>query len=833
MRLNLSLAWRLLRAQWQAGDVRVLVLALVLAITALTAVSFFTNRVGQQLKQQGASLLGADAVLIADHPITPQRSQQSMQRGLHTASTLEFTSMAIHGERNQLAEIKAIDAHFPLIGSFGVQTKPPITHNVVGGPARGEVWLAPALAQTLNITLGDRLVLGASQFKVSGWIVGEPSRGGGLMNLAPRVMMHLQDVPATQLLQFGSRVKYSLAVSGRPAQVQAWQQAVRPQLQAGEHIEEVSAARPEIRAALNKADTFLGLSALVTVMLSVVAMLLSSQPFIGRCQEAAVLLRVFGANTRTIRSVMTWQAVFLAGIGALLGCVLGFLVQFGLAEIVGNLFVERLPAPNWTPIGLGVALSFSIVLSLMWPSIHALRQLSPMQRLRAGVPPLMPSAWRHYLPLLAVIVSFVLILAQSLALAFAFIAGIAGLSLIAGAAAYAMALALHRFSDQRALPMSLVLGLRNLKRRLTVSLIQIVGFSLGAMVLMLITMIKTDLLQAWQQSLPQDAPNQFVINIQPDQVAAMRQRLSQMPIVPAQPTLYAMIRGRLIEKNGTPMHSDQFQDERAKRLIDREFNLSGSGAMHDDNQLVQGQWWGPQQADAKLISLEQGIAKTLNIQLGDILTFDIAGQNMSLQVASIREVKWDNLRPNFFAVTPPLTLAGFPTSYLTAFQLPATERVHNQRLVQTFPNISVIDMGSVLTQIRDILAKLTLAVSFIFAFCIAAGLVVLTAALVATRLDRAQEASLLRALGASKKQVVTMLLTEYLSIAWVSATVAVLIANLLGAYVSTQLLDIPFHWNLSLSLSVYSLALVLIPLAAWLVIRRLINLPPKQVLHSL
>lgn len=833
MRLNLTLAWRLLRAQWQAGDVRVLLLALVLAITTLTAVSFFTNRVAQQLTQQGASLLGADAVLLSDHPITPRWQAQSQQMGLKTALTLEFTSMAIHGELSQLAEIKALDDHFPLIGDFGVQAQTQALNRVAGGPAPGQVWLAPALAQTLKLRVGDRLALGATYLTVSGLIVREPSRGASLFNLAPRVMMHIQDVPATQLLQFGSRVKYCLAVSGSSAQLRAWRENMTPQLQRGEKLEEVSAARPEIRSALDKAETFLGLSALVTVMLSVVAMALSSQPFIARCQETAVLLRVFGANTRTIQSIMRWQALLLASIGGLVGCALGFLVQFGLAEIASTLFVERLPAPNWMPIGLGVGLSFSIVFSLMWPPLQALSKVSPMHRLRAGVTPLAPTTWLRYLPLLAVIFFFVLSLAKTMPLAAAFIAGIVSLSVLAGASAYAMAFALHRLSDRLSLPMSMVLGLRNLKRRLQLSMIQIVGFSLGAMVLMLITMIKTDLLEAWQQSLPLDAPNQFVINIQPEQADAVRQFLSTMPIDPAHPTLYPMIRGRLVAKNGAPIRSEQFSDERAKRLIDREFNLSESAHMHADNQLLQGRWWGPQVAGAHLMSLEQGVAHSLQIALGDTLTFDIAGQTMTLKVSSLRQVKWDNLRPNFFAVTPPRTLAHFPTSYLTAFHLPESKMAHSQRLVQQFPNLSVIDMGSVLTQIRDILAKLTLAISFIFTFCIVAGVVVLTAALVATRHERAQEASLLRALGASKKQIVSMLLTEYISIALVSATVAVLIANVMGAYVSTQLLDIPFHWNVGLSLGVYALALTVIPVAAWAVIRRFLNVPPKQVLHSL
>jgi putative ABC transport system permease protein len=373
----------------------------------------------------------------------------------------------------------------------------------------------------------------------------------------------------------------------------------------------------------------------------------------------------------------------------------------------------------------------------------------------------------------------------------------------------------------------------NLKRRLGLSVAQIIGFSLGAMVLMLLVIIKTDLMQSWQSSLPVDAPNRFIINIQQNQVAPVKTLIRQLDVNQAKPQVYAMIRGRLVEKNGQPISAEMFTDERAKRLVSREFNLSSTAVMQADNKLLQGRWWRADEAAAPLLSLEQGIATTLNIKLGDTVTYDIAGSKITLTVSSIRKVEWDSMRANFFAVTPPETLAKFSASYMTAFYLPKSQDNALNSILQQFPNFTVIDVASMMNQVRDIMSKLSIAVSFVFGFCVLAGVVVLYAALVATRSARLQEASLLRAFGASRKQVSLMMLTEFVSIAVVASIVAVLVASGLSYYLSRFVLDIPYQFNFPLALSVLAIALVLIPLAAWLVIRSYLNVAPKQLLNSI
>ena len=829
--MSFKLAWQQLLSQYKSGDLRVLLFALVLAVTSITAVNFFTNRIAQHLNSEGGMLLGGDLVVISDHQLPDSYEVLATQYGLQATPTLEFASMAINGESNQLAEIKAISNGFPLRGDLGVQfTSDKPLQSVQSIPKKGEVWIEPRLASAINIKLGDKLELGASKLVVAGFLTREPSRGGDMFSFAPRLMMNSRDVVATDLIQFGSRVKYQLLVAGEPQKVQQFLEKITPILQRGERVQDVKNARPEIKSALDKAETFLGLSAMVSVVLSVVAMLLASGPFLALSLETAALLRCFGASKATIQTIMLQQTALLALVGAVFGCVLGFLVQSGLAYFAGRLFIESLPAPNYLPVLIGTVMSFAILFAIMWPQIQAIKNVPTMRILRSDVASKQAKIWQNYLPVALVIAVLIVWLAKTLQLAGAFLAGVFGICLVAGVLAYVLSNALYKLS-KKASNRAVGLGLANLKRRLSLTIAQIIGFSLGVMVLMLLLMIKNDLMQSWARSLPANAPNRFIINIQPAQVPQVSAFASDIGI--NNPQVFAMIRGRLIAKNNQALNENMFAEERAKRLLTREFNLSSAAIMQVDNKLLQGRWWRADEANSPLLSLEEDIAKALDIKLNDVLTYDIAGSKIDLTVTSIRKVEWDSMRANFFAVTPPNTLAKFQSSYMTAFYLPKNQDDALNILLQKFPNFTVIDVASIMNQVRDIVQKMSLAIGFVFTFCIIAGLVVLYAALVATREARIKESAMLRVLGASRRKAALALLTEFACIGALASTVAVIIASSLAYYLSRFVLDIAYQFNWVLAAQSLILALVLVPLAAWLVIRSYLNVPPKQLLNNI
>ena len=643
--------------------------------------------------------------------------------------------------------------------------------------------------------------------------------------------MNSQDVAATKLIQFGSRVKYQVLAAGNAKQLTQFSNTVLPLIQRGERVEDVKTARPEIRSALDKAETFLGLSAMVSVVLSVVAMLLASGPFVTRAQESAALMRTFGANKTTVMKISLIQTAILALIGAVFGCLLGFLLQNILAISAGKLFLETLPAPTYTPILIGFTLSFTLLFSIMWPHIQTLKTIPAMRILRNDYAVNSLSTWRLYWPVVLSVVLLILWVAKTMQLALAFILGLLVLCVITSAVAYGISQLLYSLSQRNAFQNSLGFGLANLKRRLGLSIAQMIGFSLGAMVLMLLMMIKTDLMQAWQGSLPIDAPNRFIINIQPDQVVPVQAFIKDLGV--KSPQVFPMIRGRLVAKNNQLISANAFDNERAKRLVSREFNLSSAATMQADNKLLQGRWWRADEANAPLLSLEEDIAKVLNVAIGDTLSFDITGSKITLTVTSIRKVEWDSMRANFFAVTPPKALDQFSASYMTAFYLAKNQDNALNKLLQQFTNFTVIDVASIMNQVRDIMQKLTTAVGFVFTFCIVAGLVVLYAALVATREARIRESALLRVLGASRSQTTQAFLIEFVCIGAVAALVAVVVASGLSFYLSRFILDIPYQFNGQLAFIAFSAALIFIPLAAWLAIKSYLNVPPKQLLNSI
>ena len=832
-----KLACNQLLAQYKSGDLRVLLLALVLAVSSITAVNFFTYRISAHLNSQGGLLLGGDLVLISDHTMSNDLVIAAKRQALNTTQTIEFASMAINGEKNQLAEIKALSAGFPLRGDLEIkpgENTPPQSVQTI--PNKGEIWIEPRLANALNVKVGDNIELGSSQLKVAALLTREPSRGGDMFSFAPRLMMNMDDVAATQLVAFGSRIKYQLLVAGEPINVAQFSTDISPNLQRGERVEDVKTARPEIKSALDKAEIFLNLSALVSVILSIVAMLLACQPFVTRAQETAGLLRCFGASTANIRAVMIWQVLLLAIIGGAIGCALGFLLQQSLAYFAGQLFLENLPQASMTPFFIGMGLSVSLLLALLLPHIWALKTLPTSRILRQDLTLNATSIWARILPIGVVIIGLILLLAKSFKLAALFLAGIIGASILTGLLAFLLAKFLLKTSEininkNTNFSQSIRFGLANLNRRLGLSITQIIGFSLGAMVLILLMLLKNDLLSAWQNSMPIDAPNRFVINIQANQVTNLKAFELNNGINNAQ--VFPMIRGRLTAINQNVVTPESFASERAKRLVAREFNLSSATNMQDDNTLLQGRWWRADEASKPFISIEESIVDALNIKLNDVLEYDIAGSKISLTVTSIRKVNWDSMRANFFAVTPPEILKTYPSSYMTAFYLPKQNENNLNKLVQQFPNFTVIDVASLMTQVRDVMQKMQMAVSVVFGFCIAAGLAVLYAALIATRGARIQESALLRVLGASKAQVTISMLTEFACIGAVAAVVATGFASALAYYLSRYVLDITYQFNWALAVQSLILAFVLVPLAAWLVIRGYLNVPPKQLLNSI
>lgn len=832
--MALNIAWRQLRSQWAAGEVRVLVLALVLAVAATTSVGFFTGRIESALVRQGGMLLGGDVMVGAAHALPEAYADEARARKLQVTRTMEFPSMVMHGELSHLAEIKAVASGFPLRGELTILPRKVEAAAMLSGgeaargvPEPGTVWIEPRLATDLGVNVGDQLEVGESHLRIAAILQREPSRGGNMFNIAPRLMMNSADVAASGLVQFGSRVRHQLLLAGDGVEdYAAW---LKPQLARGERVQDVADARPEMRSALEKAQQFLGLAAMVSVILAMVAMFLASQPYVQKSLDSYALMRCFGASRRFIFNILISQTLLIAALGSGLGVLIGFAAQAGLAVLAGKLLLETLPAPGIMPAVGGLVSGFATMLAVVWPHLSRLQAVPALRILRRDLGSQYQAQWQHFLPALLVLAALVTWQAGNIKLAGIVLLALAALLLIVALLAWGGMRLLLRLPQ--GVTGAWLLGLAAFKRRTGLVVAQVLGFSLGLLALILLAIVRGDLLQSWQSSLPADAPNRFIINIQPEQVDAVQQFFSKAGL--AQVEVFPMVRGRLVEINQQPLNPEKFEDDRVRRLAEREFNLSWAAEMQQDNELLAGHWWQANDHGKPWISLEQGIAKDMGIKLGDQLVYDVAGQRIALEVSSLRKVEWDTMRANFFAVTPPGVLENFPASFITSFHLAEGDARLLNELVKQFPNLTIIDIAAVLEQVRDIMSKMSHALEYVFAFSLLTGLAVLYAALVATREERVQEATLLRVLGASRRQVVSSLLVEFSIIGVLAATVATLGAAAIAYYLSLEVFHIPYIFNVQGALLVILLSSLLVPLAAWLVMRKFLNLPPRQLLQSI
>ena len=789
---SLRLALRLLLRDWRAGELRVLAVALVVAVASVTTVAFFADRVKQALNREASQLLGADLVVVSDHPLDPQFGARAVALGLRTSQTVRFPSMTMAGERSVLTEIKAVERAYPLKGRIAVRTTSqgtPERPTAIPGP--GTVWADERLLARLELRIGDAIGVGERSLRIAAVVLEDPETAVGFLNLGARLILNRQDLESTGLIQVGSRVTYRLGVAGEGPAVTAFRRAAQSLIGPGQRVEDVRDARPEVRAALERSEKFLGLSALLSVLLAAVAVGLAARRYLRRHLDSCAIMRCLGASQGLILWLHVQQFAALGAIASAVGCAVGFAGQAVLAALLTPLVGVPLPAPGLAPVGQGFVAGFVLLLGFATPPIVALRKVPTLRVLRRdlGLPD--SAGTLGYLAGMAAVAALVLWEAQDLKVGAYVLAGALGTAL--GLALVTLMLMRLVLRLSRGSGFAWRFGLANLRRRPLASVTQVAAVGVGLMALTLLTITRSDLLASWQRSLPPDAPNRFLVNIQPDQLGEVRAFFRSNALPP--PELYPMIRGRLTAVNGRPVSSNDYPDDRAKRLVDREFNLSWAKALRADNLVVAGRWWSEAARGAREFSVEEGIAKTLGIRLEDRLTYDIGGQVLDGTVTSLRKVEWDSFRVNFFVISPPGTLDPYPASYVTSFHLAQERTALMDQLVKRFPSLLVIDVAAVLAQIQRIMDQVVKAVEFVFLFGLLAGVIVLVAAINASQDERVLDAAILRTLGASGAQLRSAQAAEFVAIGALAGLLAALGASALGYVLATRVLAVSYTFN--------------------------------------
>jgi len=825
------MAWRALRRDWRAGELRVLAVALLIAVASVAAVGFFADRIQQAMERKASELLGADLVVAAPNPLQPRLAEAARQRNVRTAETLSFRSVVVAGDLTQLAEVKAVGPGYPLRGALQISDRPfsaPRTTDAI--PEPGSVWLDERLLQTLGLQVGDSVEFGVRRFRIGQVLAYEPDRAGDLFSVAPRLLLNLADIPSTGLIQPGSRVEYRLLLAGEPPALGAFKTWAQSALKTGEKLQGVREARAELRLALERAERFLRLAALVSVILAGVGVAIAARRFAARHWDSVAILRCVGATQALVTRLFVAELLLLAMLAGAAGLMVGYITQYGLSGVLGQLVSRtELPPPSWWPILPALATGFVTLLGFGLPPLLRLREVPPLRVLRRDLGPVDPRLLALYGPAVAATVALLVWQAGEWRLALYVCAGVAGTVIALSLAAWGLVKALNLLRGR--VGVAWRFGLANIARRGSASAVQVVALGLGLMALLVLTLVRTDLLTGWRASLPADAPNHFLINIQPGEVAGVRDFLGQRGLSSVE--LYPMVRGRLTAINGRSVGPDDYANPRAKRLVEREFNLSQVDRLQEDNRILAGRWWSAEDRGRPVASVEEGLAKELGIALNDSLRFQIAGQELEAEVTSLRGVEWDSFRVNFFVVFPAGALDAYPATWITSFHLPAGRKPLLAELVRQYPSVTVLDVEALMGKVREIMDRVIVAVEYVFLFTLAAGLVVLYAAIQATLDERRFESAVLRTLGAGRSVVRESLLAEFATLGLLAGALAAAAATVLSFALARQVFDFPYQWNPWVWLLGAGAGVLGVGLAGMIGARSALAQPPWRALREL
>jgi putative ABC transport system permease protein len=834
-------AWQLGRRQlardFRAGELRLLVVAVTLAVAALTAVGFFADRINAGLARDARQLLGGDAIVASDQPAPATFVAKARAFGLATATAANFPSMGRapdeRGGATRLVSVKAVSDAYPLRGRLRVRGADESEVDVAAAPVPGTVWVDAAVLDSLGLTIGDALLLGDARLEIARVIVIEPDRGTGFASLAPRVMLNDADLASTGLVQPASRISYRLAVAadaGNDARVGEFVAWAENEIKAGGlrgvRIESLATGRPEMRQTLDRAEKFLNLVALLAALLAAVAVGIASRDFAERHLDDCAMLRVLGVPQRTIALQYLIEFALVGVIASVAGLVVGFVVHHVFVWLLAGFVDAVLPPPGIWPALFGVGVGFTLLFGFGVPPVLQLARVPPLRVIRRDVGALKPAS-------LAVLgagalgfAALLLAVSSDVRLGLIAVGGFAGAVVVFALLSWLALVVLRGAVPDARAPRWLILATRQLAARPAFAVLQVSALAVGLLALVLLALLRTDLVASWREATPKDAPNRFVINVQPPQANAFQAKIRSFGVT--RYDWFPMIRGRLVAIDGKSVAPDDFDDPRARRLVDREFNLSHSATLPAHNEVAAGRWTSDESGG---LSVEEGLAGTLGLKLGQTLRFDLGGTIAEARITSLRKVDWSSMRVNFFVLFPTATMVDAPVSYIAAYRAPDAPGFDNA-ISHDFPNITSIDVSASIAQVQRVLDQVVRAVEFLFGFTLAAGLVVLFAAVTATRESRAREFAVMRALGASGRLLAQVQRVELLGVGALAGLLASVAAIVVSWALARYVFE--FSWNPSplVPLAGAAAGAVLALAAGWWGLREVLRRPVVQTLRQ-
>jgi putative ABC transport system permease protein len=823
------LSFRQFRRGWKSGELTVMAAALTLALAAVSAVGFFTARVQTAVVEQAGESLAADLVLESGEPLSKTFLDTAAAAGADTAEVMDFPTVLLSGDATQLVDVHAVSSGYPLRGRMRVSTQPfGPAHPAADIPAPGTVWVESRALGNLHLAVGDLVQIGALHARVGAAIAYLPDGGFGFSALAPKVLLNQVDVVKSGLVTPNSRVEYKLLMASAPETISVLEDDWRDKLPAGVRLEDARDGRPELVSAIDRSQRFLALAALVSVLISAVAVVLSARRYAVRYTDGAAVLKCLGLTRRRVQAVLLMELLWLGLAAGILGVLLGYGAQFGLVAVLRDLLPAQLPAPPLTPAFSAIGIGLVLLVGFALPPLMQLGDTPPARVLRRDLVP--PPVRGYVIYGMALAASFGLTLWQvrTLSLSLYVLGGLALTVLILGAGALAMLFALKRLRHRAGAGWRY--GLANLNRHRRDSVVQMVAFGIGLMVLLLLALVRTDLLSTWRTTLPEDAPNQFIINIQPDERATVSKFFTDRGL--AAPALAPIVRARLTAVNGQPVTKILAKDGGSRRMLDREANLSWTATLPAANTITAGVWWDGAEAQKPLASLEDGFAEQAGVKVGDTLSFDVAGTPLTVTVTNFRKVRWDSFQPNFFIELSPGALAKFPATWITSVYLPPQRSAMLADLLRQLPSLTLFDVDAIMDQVRRLMDEASLAVEYVFLFTLGAGIIVLLAAVQSTRDERRFEAAVLRALGASRALVRAAAASEYAALGFTAGLLGALAATLVAWVLARDVFSLPYQLDWRVWVVGLVAGTAIVGLSGVVATRRVLRVPPVETLRE-
>ena len=820
-----AFAARSLRREFLHGELATLAAALVLAVAALAAVATLANRVERAIVASAAELIGGDLGIASGRPLPDEMRDEARRLGLATTDIADFPSVVFVGDKSRLSDVRAADAGFPLRGVFSVRGASGV-EETVHTPAAGSVYVDHEILVALGIEVGARVQVGGRDLAIAGDIVRSPD-SGNVFRLAPRLVMNLEDAQATGLLGPGSRVRHRLLVAGETSAVDAFGVWAKAHLPTGAEITTVEDAQQNLRTAFERGESFLRLAALLAALLSGIAVALAAQRFARRKTEEVALLRCLGASRGEILAALTLEIALLALPACLLGLALGLGLQQVVIMLARDLMPTAAPSLPWAPPLAAFAVGLAVLFGFALPPLLRLRDVEPMRVFRQDVGTSPRRFDVLYLLPFAVGAALIGFEAGNVRLALT----LAGGFLLVALATWLLGWLLLRLlrTGGKRLPGALRFGLANLARRRSLSLLQAGALALSLTALAVLGVIAPSLLERWRMELPPDTPNYFMINLQPEQREAMDARLRALGATNLNVLPLAV--GKLVAINGTAPKAEDFEDRRAQNWINGEMRLSWSDALPAANKLLSGQWFDGTTKEPGL-SVDKMWVDMFHLKLGDTLTLRVGEQDITARVDSIRGVDWDSFRVNFFLMLDPATGAGLSHSFLASFHVPVGNSTGLAALSRDYPNVSLVDINAILDRVRDIVDRVGRAAGWVLGFSVAAGVLVLLAALAATADERRFEIALLRTLGAHRRQLSIAVLAEFVALGVLAGAIAAIGAGGIGIALAGRVFKLEGYWPPMGSLAaLIAGAAALVAFAGWAGTLRIARTPPMAVLR--